>query len=116
MTDISSLRKTIGDILDQQAEQFADREALIHVDWEVRYTFAQLRAECEHLARGLMALGIRKGDHVGIWATNYPEWVVAPFASLSWMRATGPSSMRYRLKTRKERRMPIHSRIRCRSS
>ena len=81
MTDISSLRKTIGDILDQQAEQFADREALIHVDWEVRYTFAQLRAECEHLARGLMALGIRKGDHVGIWATNYPEWVVAQFAT-----------------------------------
>ena len=81
MTGISSLRKTIGDILDQQAEQFADREALIHVDWEVRYTYAQLRAECERLARGLMALGISKGDHVGIWATNYPEWVVAQFAT-----------------------------------
>ena len=81
MTGISSLRKTIGDIIDQQAEQFADREALIHVDWEVRYTYAQLRAECERLARGLMALGISKGDHVGIWATNYPEWVVAQFAT-----------------------------------
>ena len=81
MVDVNELRITIGDLLDRQAERFGDHEALVHVDWGVRYTYAQLRAECDRVARGLMALGIKKGDHVGIWATNYPEWVVAQFAT-----------------------------------
>ena len=47
----------------------------------MRYTYREFRAECDRVARGLMALGINKGDHVGIWATNYPEWVIAQFAT-----------------------------------
>ncbi len=81
MTSISNLRIAIGDLLDRQAQRFPDRDALVHVDWEARYTYAQLRAECDRLARGLMELGIGKGDHVCVWATNYPEWVVAQFAT-----------------------------------
>jgi len=81
MGDGSEWRMTVGELLDRQAERFGDREALVHVERGVRYTYAEFHDECNLLARGLMALGIGKGDHVGIWATNYPEWVVAQFAT-----------------------------------
>jgi fatty-acyl-CoA synthase len=75
------LKITIGDLLDRQAARFGDRDALIHVEHGVRYTYAEFRDECDRVAKGMIALGIQKGDHVGIWATNYPEWVVAQFAT-----------------------------------
>jgi fatty-acyl-CoA synthase len=75
------LRTTIGDLLDHQAARFGTRDALIHVEHGVRYTYAQFRDECDRVAKGLIALGVQKGEHVGIWATNYPEWVVAQFAT-----------------------------------
>ena len=81
MTSPTDLKMTIGDLLDRQAERFGDRDALVHVDWDVRYTYRGFRDECDRVARGLMALGINKGDHVGVWATNYPEWVIAQFAT-----------------------------------
>src|SRR4029079_10033358 len=72
---------TIGDLLDRQASHFGDRDAFVHVEHGVRYTYAEFRAECNAVAKGSIAAGIRQGDHVGIWATNYPEWVVAQFAT-----------------------------------
>ena len=75
------LHTTIGDLLDRQADKFADRDALVHVETGARYTYAQFRDEVDRVARGLMALGIAKGHHVGIWATNYAEWVFAQFAT-----------------------------------
>jgi fatty-acyl-CoA synthase len=75
------LKITIGDLLDRQAARFGDRDALIHVEHGVRYTYAEFRDECDRVAKGLIALGVQKGEHVGIWATNYPEWVVAQFAT-----------------------------------
>src|SRR3954468_15400033 len=75
------LKITIGDLLDRQAARFGDRDALIHVEHGVRYSYAEFRDECNRVAKGMIALGIAKGDHVGIWATNYPEWVVAQFAT-----------------------------------
>jgi fatty-acyl-CoA synthase len=74
------LKITIGDLLDRQAARFGDLDALVHVDYGVRYTYAEFHAECDRMAKGLLALGVHKGEHVGIWATNYPEWVVAQFA------------------------------------
>ncbi|MCH8297266.1 MAG: AMP-binding protein [Chloroflexi bacterium] len=81
MADLDEYRITFGDLLDRQAERLGGREALVHVEHGRRYTYTQLRAECDRVARGLMALGIKRGDHVGIWATNYTEWVVAQFAT-----------------------------------
>ena len=75
------IRTTIGDLLDTQAERYADREALVHVEAGARFNYREFKAECDRVARGLMALGIEKGQHVGIWATNYSEWVVAQFAT-----------------------------------
>ena len=81
MPDELDIRTTIGDLLDSQTEQYADREALVHVETGARYTYLEFKDECDRVARGLMALGIEKGQHVGIWVTNYTEWVVAQFAT-----------------------------------
>ena len=75
------LRTTIGDLLDYQTARFGDREALVHVETGMRFTYLELKNECDRVARGLMALGIEKGQHVGIWVTNYTEWVAAQFAT-----------------------------------
>ena len=81
MPDELDIRTTIGDLLDSQTERYADREALVHVETGARYTYLEFKDECDRVARGLMALGIEKGQHVGIWVTNYTEWVVAQFAT-----------------------------------
>ena len=81
MTDDLELRVTIGDLLDSQTELFAQRDALVHVEAGTRLTYREFKDECDRVARGLMALGIEKGQHVGIWVTNYSEWVVAQFAT-----------------------------------
>lgn len=81
MTSPADLKITIGELLDRQAGRFGARDALVHVDWGLRYTWLEFQEECDQVARGLMALGIDKGDHVALWATNYPEWVVAQFAT-----------------------------------
>ena len=72
---------TIGDMLDRQADCFAERDALVNVETGERYTYSEFRAEVERVARGLMALGIQRGHHVGIWATNYSEWVLTQFST-----------------------------------
>jgi len=81
MTGDFELRITIGDLLDSQTERFGDREALVHVETGVRYTYREFKEECDRVARGLMAIGIEKGQHVAIWVTNYSEWVIAQFAT-----------------------------------
>ena len=81
MTHNIDTRSTIGDILDIQAQRFAEREALVHAATGDRFNYREFHAEVECVARGLLSIGIAKGQHVGIWATNYTEWVLAQFAT-----------------------------------
>ena len=81
MQDPRTFETTLGDLLDTQADLLGDHEALVHVERNLRFTYESLRDECSLVARGMMALGIAKGHHVGIWATNYPEWIVAQVAT-----------------------------------
>ena len=81
MAESIEIRSAIGDVLDLQTERFPDREAVVHVAAGVRYTYRELRAEVDRTARGLMSLGIQKGQNVGIWATNYVEWLLAQYAT-----------------------------------
>ena len=74
-------RLPIGDILDQQTDRYPDREALVHTATGHRFTYRRFHAEVERVARGFMSIGIEKGQHVGIWATNYTEWVLTQFAT-----------------------------------
>jgi fatty-acyl-CoA synthase len=71
----------IGQVLDQMAERYPDSPALILRHESLRYTWAELKAEVDLTARGLMALGFVKGDRVGIWATNISQWVLMQFAT-----------------------------------
>jgi fatty-acyl-CoA synthase len=72
---------TIGDLFDRVAEQVAEGEALVSRHQNIRYTYRQLWEMVNRLARGLIALGIQKGDRVGIWSPNNAEWVLTQFAT-----------------------------------
>ncbi|KAI8484281.1 Acyl-CoA synthetase member 2 mitochondrial [Branchiostoma belcheri] len=72
---------TIGQKLQQTVQEFPDREMLVFKRGNVRRTFQQFFEECDQLAAGLVALGLRKGDRVGIWAPNTLEWVLTQFAT-----------------------------------
>ena len=73
---------TIGDLLDRQAHEHPDREALVYHYPEIglRLTYARLRVEANRVAKGLLALGVGRGDHVAVLATNVPEWVLLEMA------------------------------------
>ncbi len=75
------INKTIGEVLDDLAKNQTDDWAVRYTDRPYKRTWKELNDEAELVARGLMSLGIRKGDHVAIWATNTPEWILTLFAS-----------------------------------
>jgi fatty-acyl-CoA synthase len=75
------LGQTIGENLARTVAAWADRDALVDVPSARRWTYAELAADVEALAKGLLARGVGKGDRVGIWAPNVPEWVLIQFAT-----------------------------------
>jgi len=75
------LSSCIGETLDATAHAWPELLALISCHQNQRFTYAQLHAETERFALGLLRLGVRKGDRVGIWATNCSEWVITQFAT-----------------------------------
>ncbi len=77
-----SLREfTLGQILDETIARFPDNDALVYADRNYRQTWSQFGHTVDQLAKGLMALGIKKGEKVAIWATNVPYWVALQFAT-----------------------------------
>lgn len=72
---------TIGDLLDETAGLYQEKEAVVYQERSLRYTFGQFQEICNQVARGFMSLGIEKGQNVAIWATNVPEWVISQFAT-----------------------------------
>jgi fatty-acyl-CoA synthase len=75
------LGETIGANFERAVARFGDREALVDVAAGRRWTYAELEADVNRLARGLLARGIAKGDRVGIWAPNCAEWVITQYAT-----------------------------------
>lgn len=75
---------TIGELFDRRCEDFADKEALVYnypeIGLELRLTYRRYRDEVDRLAKALIALGIEKGEHVAVWATNVPEWILLEMA------------------------------------
>ncbi|WP_289022744.1 AMP-binding protein [Desulfobacter postgatei] len=72
---------TIGQIFDRTVEKYPDNPAVVYVDRDFRLTYRQFATYVDETAKGLMALGIKKGEKVGIWATNVPYWVILQFAT-----------------------------------
>ncbi len=72
---------TLGQLLDETIERCPDNDALIYVDRDFRMTYRQFGETVDRLARGLMALGIARGEKVAVWATNIPYWAALQFAT-----------------------------------
>jgi fatty-acyl-CoA synthase len=72
---------TMGDLLDKQAEQVGQEEAVVYPELGIRWTYREFREICNQAAKGLMKLGLEKGHHLSIWATNQPEWLITQFAT-----------------------------------
>lgn len=80
-SDVPLLGETIGDQFDAIVSRFPDNEALVVRHQGLRYTYRQLKIEVDRCARGLMALGIARGERVGIWAPNRAEWLITQLAT-----------------------------------
>jgi fatty-acyl-CoA synthase len=80
-SDVPLLGLTIGDLFDHTATRYADNEALVSCHQGLRYTYRQLQMEVDRCARALIALGVEKGQRVGIWAPNCAEWTITQFAT-----------------------------------
>ena len=72
------IARTIPDLIDEMVARFPDREALVGSGQ--RYTYRELRIEVRRIARGLVALGVKRGDKVAILMGNQPEWIIADLA------------------------------------
>src|SRR3954451_7451535 len=80
-TDVPLLGETIGANLERTAARVPDAEALVSCHQGLRYTYAELNERVDDLARGLVALGLKTGDRIGIWSPNCAEWVLMQFAT-----------------------------------
>ncbi|WP_328761694.1 MULTISPECIES: AMP-binding protein [unclassified Streptomyces] len=79
--DVPLLGDTIGENLDRTVRRFPDRDALVDLAAGRRWTYAELAADVDALALGLLDLGLAKGDRVGIWAPNRAEWTLVQYAT-----------------------------------
>jgi fatty-acyl-CoA synthase len=79
--EVPLLGKTIGWALDEAAAKWSKREALVSPSHGVRWTWAELRDRVDALAAGFLALGLQRGERIGIWSLNRPEWTLTQFAA-----------------------------------
>jgi fatty-acyl-CoA synthase len=80
-SDVALLGRTIGADLEATVAEHGDAEALVDVPTGRRWTYRELDAEVDRVARGLLDLGIERGDRVGIWSPNVAEWVFLQYAT-----------------------------------
>lgn len=72
---------TIGDFFEKQVMKDPERDFIIYPDRDLRFTYKEFNERVNLLAKGLLEIGIQKGDHLGIWATNVPDWLTFMFAT-----------------------------------
>jgi len=80
-SDVPFIGDTIGVHFDRIVERFGGRDALIVRHQQVRWSYAELKERVDAFAAGLLALGLKRGERVGIWSPNNAEWVLAQFAT-----------------------------------
>ena len=72
--------RTLGQWLEHWAEETPDKEYIVYSDRNLRFTWSQLNQRVDDMAKGLIAVGVERGTHVGIWAANVPDWLTLLYA------------------------------------
>jgi fatty-acyl-CoA synthase len=80
-TDVPLIHQTIGENLAETVARYPAEEALVVPYQGVRLTYSEFGAEVDRVARGLLALGLERGDRIGIWSPNNAEWVLIQYAT-----------------------------------
>src|SRR5690625_2747146 len=78
---MSLINLTIGELLEKQVNLYPHHEAVIYPELNLRKTYLEFDEMVDEAAKGLMALGIEKGENVAIWSDNKPEWITSQFAT-----------------------------------
>ena len=85
---IPLLEISIGDLLDRRAEEIPTQEAIVYSCYpefggtlDIRWSYHEYRERVNAITRGLLALGLNKGDHIAVWAANLPEWPLLELAA-----------------------------------
>ena len=79
---MKELRKiTIGNMLEETVRKFPTNQAVKYIEMEFDKTWYEFNDKVDRIARGLMGMGLKKGDHAAVWATNYPQWLTLFFAT-----------------------------------
>lgn len=75
------IKKTLGQLLDSTTLKYPEKDAMVFTDLNYRITYKEFKNLIDEIAKALIALHIKKGEHIGIFAVNCPEWVILQFAS-----------------------------------
>jgi len=74
------IEKTMSAVLREKAKANPDHDFIVYADRDLRFTYSEFDRRVDELAKGFLAMGLKKGDHVGMWATNVPDWNTVMFA------------------------------------
>ena len=74
------IEKTLGEVLREKTMAHPDHDFIVYADRDLRFTYGEFDKRVDDLAKGFLAMGLKKGDHVGMWATNVPDWNTILFA------------------------------------
>ena len=72
--------RTLGQWLEHWAETTPDKEYIVYSDRDLRFTWSEFNKRVDDMAKGMLAIGITHGTHVGVWATNVPDWLTFLYA------------------------------------
>ncbi len=72
---------TLGGLLEKWAGEMPDHDFMVYPDRGLRFSYSEFNERVDKMAKGLMAIGVQKGDKVGIWANNVPDWTTLMFAT-----------------------------------
>ena len=73
--------RTLGDWLEYWAKETPDKEYIVYSDRDLRFTWQKFNERVDHMAKGLIAIGVTRGTNVGIWAQNVPDWLTFLYAT-----------------------------------
>ena len=73
--------RTLGDWLEYWAKETPNKEYIVYSDRDLRFTWQKFNERVDHMAKGLIAIGVTRGTHVGIWAQNVPDWLTFLYAT-----------------------------------